>query len=72
VDLIAPDALDFLEIVVDWMWLVSNDPSLFVSGHVPGGRVISPPDWQMMAFWVNFSATRSDYMLSKRVLNKDK
>ena len=64
--LIAPDAMHFSIFLIDWILLPRNNPFLFVSGQTPGGRVISPPDWQIMALRVDFSATQSDYMLSKR------
>ena len=60
--LIAPDAIHLSEIVVDWMWLPRNDPSLFVSGQTPGGRVISPPDCQAKALWVDFYRDRTHIM----------
>ena len=41
---IAPNAIHLSKFVVDRMWLPMNDPSLFVSGQTPGGRVISQPD----------------------------
>jgi hypothetical protein len=65
--LIAPDAIHLSNyVVVDWMWLPRNDPSLFVLGQTPGGRVISPPDWQVMAFRVDFSSRQPSCVLSKR------
>jgi hypothetical protein len=57
--LIAPDAIHLSEFVADWMWLPRNNPSLFVSGQTPSGRVISPPDWQIMALRVDFLAALS-------------
>jgi hypothetical protein len=64
--LIAPDAIHLSNHVVDWMLLPRNDPSLFVPGQTPGGRVITPPDWQVMAFRVDFSSNQSACELSKR------
>ena len=60
------DAIYLSEFLVDWVWLPRNDPSLFVLGQTPGGRVISPPDWQTKALRVDFSETQSNYMLSQR------
>jgi hypothetical protein len=54
--LISPDALHLSEFVIDWIWLPKNDLSLFVSEQTPGGRVISPPYWQIMALRVDFSS----------------
>jgi hypothetical protein len=64
--LIAPDAMHLSNHVVDWMWLPRNDGSLFVPGQTPGGRVVAPPDWQVMAFRVDFSSDRPARLLSKR------
>jgi hypothetical protein len=65
--LIAPDAIHLSDFVVDWMWLPKNDPSLFVAGQTPGGRVIFSPDWQVMGFFrVDFSETHPNYVLSRR------
>jgi hypothetical protein len=64
--LIAPDAIHLSNHVVDWMWLPRNDASLFVLGQTPGGRVDSPPDWQVMAFRVGFSSDQPARVLSKR------
>jgi hypothetical protein len=64
--LIAPDAIHLSNHVVDWMWLPRNDASLFVPGQTPGGRVVSPPDWQIMAFSVDFSSDQPARLLSKR------
>jgi hypothetical protein len=64
--LIAPDAIHLSKYVVDWMWLPRNDTSTFVPGQTPGGRVIYPPDWQIMAVRVDFSSSQPSFMLSKR------
>jgi hypothetical protein len=64
--LIALDAIHLYEYVVDWMWLPRNDPSLFISGQTPGGRVFSPPDWQIMALRVDVSSSQPNCVLSKR------
>ena len=64
--LIAPDAIHLSKHVVDWMWLPRNDTSIFVPGQTPGGRVIYPPDWQIMAVRVDFSSSQPGFMLSKR------
>jgi hypothetical protein len=63
--LIAPDAIQLSKFVIDWMWLPMNDRSLFVPGKTPGGRVISPPDWQVMALRVDLSSNQPDFVLSK-------
>jgi hypothetical protein len=64
--LIVPDAIYLSNHVVDWMWLPRNDASLFVPGQTPGGRVVFPPDWQVMAFRVDFSSNQPACVLSKR------
>jgi hypothetical protein len=41
--LLLPDAIDFAEVMVNWVWLPEMEPSLFVPPGVgPGGRVIVP------------------------------
>ena len=64
--LMAPDAIHLSNYMVDWMWLPKNDPFIFVLGQTPGGPVISPLDWQVMAFRVDFSSSQLGCVLSKR------
>jgi hypothetical protein len=64
--LITPDALHLPKFVGGWVWLPWKDPSLFVSVQIPGGRVISPPDWQIIELRVNFSSNQPSCVLPKR------
>ena len=64
--LVAPDAIHLSKHVIDWTWLPRNDPTLFVPGQTPGGRIIYPPDWQVMALRVDFSSNQSNCVLPKR------
>jgi hypothetical protein len=64
--LVAPGAIHLSNYGVDLMWLPRNDPSLFVSGQTPGGRVISPSDRQVIAFLVDFSSSQPGCVISKR------
>ena len=41
--LLVPDAIHFVEAVVDWVWLPRMDPTLFMPGVGPGGRDINYP-----------------------------
>ncbi len=50
------DAIHFAEALVDWVWLPRMEPTLFVPGVDPAGRDVTPPDWTIMAFRVDFSA----------------
>jgi hypothetical protein len=54
--LLAPDGVHFSYEVVDWMWLLWGDPSLFVPGSDPGGKDVVPPDSPVMVVRVDFSA----------------
>ena len=41
--LVCPDTVHFANNAVDWVWLPTDDSSLFVAGTAPG-RVVLPPD----------------------------
>jgi hypothetical protein len=42
--LLVPDAIRFIEAVVDWVWLPKMEPSLFEPGVGSNGKDIVPPD----------------------------
>ena len=63
--LVCPNASRLSDSVVDWLPLPKGAASLFVAGTAPGRAVMSP-DWPILAFRLDFSATRSFPPLSKR------
>ncbi len=63
--LVSPDACHFAECVLNWVWLLRDDPSLFVAGTTPG-RAVLPPDWQFMAVRLDFSRDSTAGTLGKR------
>ncbi len=54
---VVPDSAHLANKVVDWMWLDTSDPDLFVPGSAPGGREVAPPDWPLLAVRMDFSET---------------
>ena len=60
-----PDTNHFFDNVVDWVWLLRDDPTLFEAGTAPG-RSVLPPDWPIMAVRVDFTEPGSHPLLNKR------
>jgi hypothetical protein len=51
--LVVPDGCHLTELLMDLMWLPKGNLNLFIVGMAPR-RTILPPNWPLMAIWVDF------------------
>jgi hypothetical protein len=64
--LVVPDRPHLSEYAVDWAWLPSGDPNLFIGGQALDRTILSP-NWPIMTVRVDFSQREGH---SRRVLSK--